>query len=87
MCPPLVFFLLFKRSLQNRMSVKGPPFLLFPENLQNRTCLKDPPLDFFSSVGLFSTFFLMSPKGPPFEFFFGYFAATYSAKKTKGSSF
>ena len=63
---------------------------LFQRYIQARTGLKfrtppPPPFDFFfGAVRFFSNFFLMSPKGPPFEFFC-YFATECVFINQKGS--
>ena len=61
-----MFFLLFKRSLQNRMSVKAPLFY-FSRKPTKPDEPKESPLWIFRHCATFFDFFL-SPKSPPFVF-------------------
>ena len=60
------------KSVQGKLYSKGPPlsFFTFSRKHTKPDVLKGSPLwIFFGTVRLFFEKFLMSPKGPPFEFF------------------
>ena len=59
------------KSAQGKLYSKGSPFhfLLFQGNIQTGRAQRVPLWIFFGTLRLFFENFLMSPKGPPFEFF------------------